>query len=177
MARLTLTPTLLAATAGCRSSLGTRSGVIACQPGAVNAPPAATRKVKISNTGAVTSFSQTRTANTAEMAVMALSPHARSLRLSRLSVRAPAGMANRNSGRLVATWTSETMSGEGLSSVISQPQADEYIQVPMFDTRVAVQITANARWPKGAKGEGAPGPRLERSPAAFKGLNRRWAIR
>ena len=118
--------------------------------------------------------SQTSTANTADMAVMALSPQASSLRLSRLSVRAPAGMANRNSGRLDAACTSETMSGEGVRLVISHPQAAEYIQLPTLDTRVAVQITVNALRRKGDHGDvaspGGSGLRCSAFPRASIGL-------
>jgi hypothetical protein len=40
---------------------------------------------------------------------------------------------------------------------MSQPEARLYIQVPMFETTVAVQISANARWRNGAHGETAAG--------------------
>ncbi len=38
---------------------------------------------------------------------------------------------------------------------MSQPDATLYIQPPIFDTTVAVQISANVRWRKGAHAEGA----------------------
>ena len=74
-----------------------------------------------------------------------------------MSTSAPAGMANRNIGRLFATCTIETMNGSGSRLVISQPEATLYIQPPMFETTVAVQITANALWRNGAQAELAAG--------------------
>ena len=70
------------------------------------------------------------------------SPTMRNFRLSRMSASAPAGTANKNIGNVFATCTSDTMSGSGLRLVISQPDAALYIQPPMFETTVAVQITA-----------------------------------
>jgi hypothetical protein len=37
------------------------------------------------------------------------------------------------------------MKGLGSRLVMSQPEATLYIQPPMFETTVAIQITANAR--------------------------------
>ena len=51
---------------------------------------------------------------------------------------APAGSANRNSGRLVATWTRETISGLGSRLVMSHPEAALFIQEPTFETTVAI---------------------------------------
>jgi hypothetical protein len=59
-----------------------------------------------------------------------------------------------NIGKVVATWTIETMNGSGLRSVISQPDAALYIQPPMFETTVAVQITAKTECRNGLQGEG-----------------------
>jgi hypothetical protein len=70
-----------------------------------------------------------------------------------MSASAPAGIATRNMGRVVATCTSDTMSGSGLRLVISQPEAALYIQLPMLAMTVAVQITANAGCRNGLKGE------------------------
>jgi len=43
---------------------------------------------------------------------------------------------------------------------MSQPLATLYIQPPMFDTTVAIQISVNALWRNGAHAEGA-GSRCE----------------
>src|SRR5215831_14569151 len=77
----------------------------------------------------------------------------RNLRMSRMSASAPAGIATRNMGSVVATCTSDTMSGSGLRLVISQPDAALYIELPTFAMTVAVQITANAGCRNGLKGE------------------------
>jgi len=76
-------------------------------------------------------------------------PAMRNLRLSTMSVSAPAGIANRNIGRLLATCTRETTSGAELRLIISQPEAAVYIHQPTFETTVAVQITANVLWREG----------------------------
>ena len=47
------------------------------------------------------------------------------------------------------------MNGFGSRLVISQPVATLYIQPPMFETTVAIQINANARWRNGAHAEAA----------------------
>jgi len=58
-------------------------------------------------------------------------------------------------GSVVATWTSDTISGSGLRLVISQPEAAPYIQLPTFAMTVAVHMTANAGCRNGLKGEPA----------------------
>ena len=153
IARLTLKPTLLAAIAVCRSCFGTSCGVTACQAGAVSAPNAPIRKVNTRRTPGVTRSKVTRTAKITAMAVFAASPAIRKRRRSTMSASAPAGIAIRKIGRLAATCTSDTISGSGSSSVISQPEAAVYIQVPTFATTEAVQITANAGWRNGLKAE------------------------
>src|SRR5262245_21987852 len=75
------------------------------------------------------------------------------LRLSTMSASAPAGMANRNMGKVVATWTSDTTSGCGSRLVISQPEAALYIQVPILATTVAVHSTVNGGCRNGLQGE------------------------
>src|ERR1700683_339819 len=67
-----------------------------------------------------------------------------------MSASAPAGIANRNIGRLLATCTMETMNGLGSRLVMSQPDATLYIQPPTFETTVAAQISANDRTRNGA---------------------------
>src|ERR1700752_716941 len=88
----------------------------------------------------------TSTALIAATTVVTISEPIRKRRLSTISASAPAGRANRNIGRLLATWTRETVSGSGLRLVISQPDAAFYIQVPTFATTVATHTTTNVRW-------------------------------
>src|SRR5580692_116080 len=76
-----------------------------------------------------------------------------------MSTSAPAGMANRNIGRLFATCTRETVRGSGSRLVMSQPHATLYIQPPTLDTTVATQMIVNARWRNGAHAEAACGGR------------------
>jgi len=102
-ARLTLTPTLFAATASGRSCLGTSWGTIDCHAGAVSAAPVSTRKVKNSNLPGVTRSSQTSAASAVELTVMKDSTTISRRRLSTMSASAPASSANRKIGRLVAT--------------------------------------------------------------------------
>jgi hypothetical protein len=102
-ARLTLKPTLFAATAGVNSCLGTSCGTIDCQAGAVIAATAPIRKVNSSKLPDVAAPTETIAANSADTAVTATSPMMRNLRLSTMSARAPAGTANRKIGSVVAT--------------------------------------------------------------------------
>ena len=82
------------------------------------------------------------------MTIIAISTPIRSRRESMTSARAPAGIVNRNRGKLTATWTSDTARGSALRLVISQPDAVSNIAVPTFEMTLAVQITVNAKWPK-----------------------------
>src|ERR1700722_1128526 len=145
MARLILIPTLLADTAGARSRAGTSCGTTDCQAGADRAPPTPIRNMNSSSVGGVTWPNATSDANTADSSVVAVSTQIRNRRLSKMSARAPAASANMNIGRLLATWTSDTSSASPLRLTISQPLAALYIQLPIFDTTVAIQMTANAR--------------------------------
>src|SRR5256885_3489362 len=65
-------------------------------------------------------------------------------RRSRISASAPAGRASRNSGRVVATCTSETISGEGVSNVINQAAAESCIHVPMLETTSEIHSARNS---------------------------------
>lgn len=55
----------------------------------------------------------------------------KSLRLSTISARAPAGNASRNIDKLVITCKSDTTKGDGERDVISQPEPTVCIEVPM----------------------------------------------
>ena len=72
-----------------------------------------------------------------------------------MSTSAPAGIANRNMGRLFATCTIETMKGSGLRLVMSHPEATLDIQPPIFETTVAIHISANTLWRNGAHADTA----------------------
>src|SRR6516162_7526943 len=93
----------------------------------------------------------------------------RNLRLSKMSASAPAGIANREIGRLLAACTSATINASGLSEVINQPDAALYIQPPTLETSVAVQRTVKAEWRNGAANvwDVPPYRRQRRSSARF----------
>ena len=77
--------------------------------------------------------------------MIADAPKARNRRRSTMLTSAPAGIANRNVGRLFATCTIETRNGSESRLVMSQPET-RYIHAPIFETTVAVQIAAYALW-------------------------------
>src|SRR5882672_1083406 len=76
-------------------------------------------------------------------------------RRSKMSARAPAGSASTNRGRVVAACTSDTMSGDGASSVISHAAAESCIQVPMLEATSAIQSARNSGRRSGLQAEGA----------------------
>src|SRR5208337_4880764 len=143
-ARPTLKPTPFKAVALSRSSLGTRSGVVAPQAGEVSAPPTPSRKVVASRRAGVARSSDTSPAKITETARIASSTAISNRRESMTSARAPAGRVNRNRGKLTATWTRDTVIGLASRLVISQPDAVSNMAVPTFDRTLAVQITVNA---------------------------------
>src|SRR5665213_219065 len=156
-ARLILTPTLLAATAGASSGLGTSKGTIDCQAGAVSAPPVPIKNMNSNNRPGVTRWGQTSAAKIADKIAMAVSTAIMNRRLSMISASAPAGIANRNIGSPLATWTNDTDKASASRLVISHPAAALYIQEPMLATTVAVQMTVKTRLRNGLHGEGATG--------------------
>ena len=124
---------------------GTSCGTIACHAGVSSAPSTLTRKVNASSSAGVAACSVTSSANSAENTLVSISSARMRRRLSRMSASAPAGSANRNSGRLVATCTSDTTSGLGSRLVISQPEAALYIHEPTLETTVAIHRKRNTR--------------------------------
>src|SRR4030088_3507629 len=75
-------------------------------------------------------------------------------RRSRISARAPPGRASRNSGSVVAACTSETISGDGVSNVISQAAAESCIHVPMLETTSEIHSARNNGRRNGLHAEG-----------------------
>src|SRR2546421_3760231 len=72
-----------------------------------------------------------------------------------MSASAPAGSANRNSGRPVAALTSDTISGDGSRVVISHAVATLAIQPPMLEIRTAIQTIRNAGTARGLQAPAA----------------------
>src|SRR3954451_4508902 len=144
-ARLMFMPTLFAAIAGLRSSCGTSCGTAACQAGAVTVTAVLLKNVKSKMLTGVALPDQTTQANTVAVRVTHTSPNKRTILLSTMSARAPAGTANRNIGSVLAAGTSVTISGSAFRSVISQPAAALYIQPPTLETTVAIQMQRKRR--------------------------------
>jgi hypothetical protein len=60
-------------------------------------------------------------------------------------------------GRLAATCTRDTMNGAESSEVMSQAEVELYIQPPIFETRVAVQMMVYVRCRNGLNIEAGGG--------------------
>ena len=79
----------------------------------------------------------------------------RSRRRSTISASAPAGSASNISGMLSAASTNATIDGEDESEVINQPAPTSCIQVPTFETMVAIQRLRKSPFCKGLHADGA----------------------
>src|ERR1700693_2672445 len=95
---------------------------------------------------------------------------------STISARAPAGIASSISGKLSAASTSATIDGDDDSSVINQPAPTSCIQVPMFETMVAIQRLRKSAFRsglhadcsvRGGAWEGTDGEVFKASPGLF----------
>jgi hypothetical protein len=62
-----------------------------------------------------------------------------------MSAVAPEARENSMMGSVVDAWTSATMSGEGAMDVIIQEAPTDWMRLPKFETRLAVQIIAKTR--------------------------------
>src|SRR6266404_5628144 len=121
------------------SSRGTVSGMRACQAGKSIALPVPMASVITSSIHGWITPVIVSTPSNAVVRNHHTCAMSRIRRRSKMSARAPAGSASRNSGSVVAAWTSETRRGEGASSVISHAAAASCIQVPMLDATSAIQ--------------------------------------
>src|ERR1700704_5010155 len=70
-----------------------------------------------------------------------------------MSAIAPAGSASSITGRLSAASTSATIDGDEESEVINQPAPTSCIQVPMFETIVAIHTLRNSPLRSGLQGD------------------------
>src|ERR1700677_387501 len=147
-ARLRLYPTVLAATACAKSRRGTSSGEIETQAGACSAPPTPNRNVAARSELGVAKCNETKAANSIETKATPTPTPNNRRRGSTMSVSAPAGNVNRNNGRLVATWTSETTLGSALRFAMNQPDAVSKNAMPTFEITLADQMIVKAEWPK-----------------------------
>src|SRR5881628_1388842 len=88
-------------------------------------------------------------------------------RRSIMSASAPAGRASNMSGKLSAASTSATIDGEDESEVISQPAPTSCIQVPTFETMVAIQRLRKSPFRKGLQAEGGAPVGVDAADAIF----------
>src|SRR5256884_5629602 len=70
-----------------------------------------------------------------------------------MSAIAPAGSASSITGRVSAASTSATIDGDDESEVINQPAPTSCIQVPMFETIVAIHTLRNSPLRSGLHGD------------------------
>jgi len=70
-----------------------------------------------------------------------------------MSARAPAGIASRNTGAVVAACTNATINGLGVSDVMSQPAPTSCIHEPIFEKIEAIHNVRNTLRCKGAHGD------------------------
>src|SRR3989442_9160777 len=70
-----------------------------------------------------------------------------------MSAIAPAGSASSITGRVSAASTSATIDGDDESEVINQPAPTSCIQVPMFETIVAIHRLRNSPLRSGLHGD------------------------
>src|SRR5882724_4856964 len=108
----------------------------------------------------------------------------RSRRRSTMSARAPAGSASSITGKLSAASTSATIDGDEESEVINQPAPTSCIQVPTFETMVAIQRLRKSAFCSGLHAEcsvraGAGGEEGADDEVfkGFRGLFRAWPLR
>src|SRR5882672_9802868 len=157
IARAMLIATLPSPMAAGNSSRGTVSGMMACHAGRSMALPAPMASVITSSiqgwmTPVIVSTPSKPVVRNHHTCAMS-----RIRRRSKMSASAPAGSASRNSGSVVAACTSETMSGEGASSVISHAAAESCIQVPMLEATSAIQRARNSGRRRGLHAEAGVG--------------------
>ena len=155
IARAMLIAMLPSPTAAGSSSRGTVSGMRACQAGKSIALPAPMASVITSSIHGWITPVIVSTPSNAVVRNHHTCAMSRIRRRSKMSARAPAGSASRNSGSVVAAWTSETRRGEGASSVISHAAAASCIQVPMLEATSAIQRLRNSGRRSGLHAEGA----------------------
>jgi hypothetical protein len=129
--------------------------VTASQAGDVTAPAAPNRKLVNRSVSGEASLKETAAAKAAAISKVTPCMTIRSRRASTMSVKAPAGKANKNIGSVVATWTSETAMGCAFKLVISQGEAVSNIARPTFDIRLDTKTAVKAGYPKTPHREGA----------------------
>src|SRR5947199_1500933 len=153
MAREMLMPMLFSAMADGSSSALTSSGTIAAHAGIVIAVPTPTAKVNASSPQGVVMSRAVSSASTPTTIRKYTWTAISSLRRSTISAIAPAGSASSITGRLSAASTSATIDGDDESEVINQPAPTSCIQVPIFETIVAIHTLRKSPMRSGLHGD------------------------
>src|SRR4051794_30706397 len=173
-ARPTFMLALLSTAAWGICSRGTSCGWSACQAGRRSASPIPTTSVSPSSDQAPILSASVRPARRPAAATASSWLAMSRRRRSTMSPSAPAGSASSTTGRLIAVWTSATISAECSSVTISHCAATVCIQVPTFDSSCAANSSRNGECLRGASDEGA-WRSLAATPAYYP-LNRQPAL-
>ena len=126
------------------ADLGTSIGVMRSHAGAASAPPMPSKNDVARSEVGLSIPTETAAAKGIEIVTIAACAAIRSRRGSTTSLSAPAGRVKRNIGKVVATWTAETIRGLGLRLVISQAEAVSNIANPTLESELATRMTAKA---------------------------------
>ena len=154
--RAMLKPMLLRATALGTSTRGTMSPTDACQAGAKNAEPTQMEKVKRSSVHGPMSPNQANKESAKETMSMKICAKTMTRRRSMFSAIAPATRERSMIRRDVEVWTRATMSGDGAIWSIIQDAPTDWMSLPKFESRLAVQTPRKTGKRKGESAEGAP---------------------
>src|SRR4051794_20236244 len=163
-------PMLFSDTAGASSLRGTRSGTMAWNTGIEKASSVPNRKEAIRTTVGVVSPTAVEKPSSKATMIEAICSRISNFRRSTASPTAPAGNANRNTGRLDSARTRVTMTGVGRSSVISQAVPTLPSQIPIFETRLASHTARKVGIASGVQAEGGD-PRLAAAALSLTGLH------
>ena len=111
--------------------------------GAFIAAPKPRAKLRVNKAHGVVPPTSVTTPSTAAVTSIHPCVQSNSWRRSTISASAPAGSPTRNTGKLVAACTKATMVGEAASDVINHAAPTLCIQVPTFETTVAIHSMRN----------------------------------
>ena len=128
---------------------GTRSGIIACQAGAVTPLPAPPRKVRRSRTPGVNWPTAAKAARATLTTAMNSWVAIRSSRRSKTSARTPAGSASSTTGSVSAVWTRATRIELFGCETSSHWAPTVSIQFPILLKSTAIQSARKTGFPSG----------------------------
>lgn len=110
---------------------GNTSEVVDCHAGICSAEAAPKAKVSINSDQGPMSPEKVKPAIAATLSTIPPEVTSSRRRRSTRSASMPPGRLSRNAGRVVAVWISATISGDGVSEVMSQAAPTFCIQMPM----------------------------------------------